>query len=126
MKMTKVQEKWLALEISIPRKHNEMFPKKVRIVCKGSNSSNRYGYSYISQFYVNCDTGERKDLPKALHIACYNNGVVDNWGLFNHIKHIFPDIYSRSIFKTRCYDYTTQMTKELRKKKLIKLWQESE
>lgn len=124
--MTKVQEKWVALEIAISRKFNEMFPKKVRIVFKGSNSPNRYGYDYISQFYINCDTGERNDLPKTIRIAGDNNGVVDNCGLFSWIKHIFPDLYSRSVFKTRCYDYTVQMTKEFRKKKLIKLWQETE
>lgn len=124
--MTKVQEKWVALEITISRKFNEMFPKKVRIVFKGSNSPNRYGYDYISQFYINCDTGERSDLPKTIRIAGDNKGVVDKWGLSYHIKDVFPDIYSKSVLKTRCYDYTAQMTKEFRKKKLMKLWQESE
>ena len=120
--MKKVQVKWLAVEIAIPRKHNEMFPKKIRIVFEGSNPSNSYGYDYISKYYINCDTDEMKDLPKKIRISGDINGTVDNWGLFYPIKDIFPDIYSRSIFKTRCYDYTTQITKEGRKKKLTKIW----
>ncbi len=123
--MKKVQEKWLAVEIIIPRKHNEMFPKKIRIVFEGSYHSNSYGYDYISKYYINCDTDEMKDLPKKICISGDKNGAVDNWGLFYPIKNIFPDIYSRSIFKTRCYDYTTQIIKEVRRKKLTKIFQES-
>ena len=120
MQNRKIIEKWLALEIAIPRNNNEMFPKRVRIIFEGLYL-NRYGYVYNFLYYINCDTREKIEIPKIIRILANTDGTVDNYGLFYRIKDIFPDIYMKTKFKTHCYDYTTQMINEFRKKKLMKI-----
>ena len=125
MEKVKTIEKWMAIEIAIPRRNNEMFPKRIKIICEGLYPDNIYGYEYYSRYYINCDTNERKENPETIRFWATNDGTICISGSSTIIEHIFPDIYRKTRFRTRCYDYTNEMKKEVRKEKLQKIWQES-
>ena len=121
MKGKIVNEKYIAIDITIPRKGNSHLPKRVTLILKGIYQVGIGRYEYRSEYYFDFQSKEKRKPYKVTRLSCDSQGNLNFFYKSYIAGEVFKKIQMSYTFKLKVWDYTDQIRKEQRKEKLVKL-----